>query len=44
MHKKENLLKDIKSGNNIRISLMVMKIIARDAGKVICPFFLHDKA
>ncbi|MFA6940763.1 MAG: phosphohydrolase, partial [Clostridiaceae bacterium] len=42
MNKKENFLSDIKSGNNIKISLMVMKIIARDPDKVIC--MLADKS
>lgn len=36
MSKKENFLGDIKSGKNIKISLMVMKIIFKDTDKVVC--------
>lgn len=36
MSKKENFLSDIKGVNNIKTSLMVMKIIAKDPDKVIC--------
>lgn len=42
MHKKANFLSDIKSGKNIKISLMVMKIINKDDDKIIC--MLADKS
>jgi len=42
MNKKENFLCDIKSGKNIKISLMIMKIIFKDAEKVVC--VLADKS
>jgi len=42
MSKKENFLCDIKSGKNIKISLMIMKIIFKDAEKVVC--VLADKS
>jgi len=42
MKKKENFLCDIKSGKNIKISLMIMKIIFKDTEKVIC--ILADKS
>ncbi|APC40272.1 3'-5' exoribonuclease YhaM family protein [Clostridium estertheticum] len=39
---KENFLNDIKSGTNIKISLMVMKIMFKDASKFVC--ILVDKS
>ncbi|MBU3161743.1 3'-5' exoribonuclease YhaM family protein [Clostridium frigoris] len=39
---KEIFLKDIKSGTNIKISLMVMKIMFKDASKFVC--ILVDKS
>ena len=42
MSKRESYLSDLKNGNNIKISLMVMRIIAKDPGKVIC--ILADKS
>jgi 3'-5' exoribonuclease len=42
MSKKLNFLSDLKSGNNIKISLMVMKIIFKDSDKVVC--ILADKS
>ena len=42
MSTKNNFLCDIKSGDNIKISLMVMKIIFKDPGKVVC--ILVDKS
>ncbi|MCB2355806.1 3'-5' exoribonuclease YhaM family protein [Clostridium estertheticum] len=39
---KENFLIDIKSGTNIKISLMVMKIMFKDASKFVC--ILVDKS
>ena len=42
MSKKENFLSDIKNGDNIKTSLMVMKIIFRDDDKVVC--ILADKS
>ncbi|MCB2359216.1 3'-5' exoribonuclease YhaM family protein [Clostridium estertheticum] len=39
---KENFLKDINSGTNIKISLMVMKIMFKDASKFVC--ILVDKS
>jgi 3'-5' exoribonuclease len=42
MSAKENLLSNIKSGDNLKLSLMVMKIIAKDSSKVVC--ILGDKS
>ena len=42
MNTKENFLSDMKSGETIKISLMVMKIIFRDPAKVVC--ILADKS
>ncbi|NMM63736.1 HD domain-containing protein [Clostridium sp. P21] len=42
MMKKENFLKDIKSGDDVKISLMVMKIIFKDDDKYVC--ILADKS
>lgn len=42
MGKKESFLSDLKSGKNIKISLMVMKIIFKDSDKVVC--ILADKS
>lgn len=42
MSKKEIFLSDIKSEKDIKISLMVMKILAKDSEKVIC--MLADKS
>ncbi len=42
MNKKENFLSDIESGNNIKISLMVMKVIFKESDKVVC--ILADKS
>ena len=39
--KKEVFLKDIKNGTEIKISLMVMRVIFRDTSKVVC--ILADK-
>lgn len=36
MSAKENFLYDIKSGKNIKISLMIMKILFKDSTKVVC--------
>jgi 3'-5' exoribonuclease len=41
MSKKDNFLIDVKNGPNIKISLMVMKIIFKDSEKVVC--ILADK-
>ena len=42
MSTKENFLCDIKSESNIKISLMVMKILVKDSSKVVC--ILVDKS
>ena len=42
MSTKENFLSDIKNEKNIKISLMVMKIIFRDSDKIVC--ILADKS
>lgn len=42
MNTKENFLTDIKSGKNIKISLMVMKILFKDPAKTVC--ILVDKS
>jgi 3'-5' exoribonuclease len=42
MSTKENLLCDIKSRSNVKISLMVMKILAKESSKVVC--ILGDKS
>lgn len=42
MKTKENFLCDIISGSNIKITLMVMKIIFKDSSKVVC--ILVDKS
>ncbi|BCZ47839.1 phosphohydrolase [Clostridium gelidum] len=42
MNTKENFLSDMKSGETIKISLMVMKIIFKDSDKVVC--ILADKS
>lgn len=42
MNKKEIFLRDVKSGENVTISLMVMKIIFRDHNKIVC--ILADKS
>lgn len=42
MNTKENFLTDIKSGKNIKISLMVMKILFKDPSKTVC--ILVDKS
>lgn len=42
MSTKKNFLGDIESGNNIKTSLMVMKIIFKDTDKVVC--ILADKS
>jgi len=42
MNTKENFLNDIKSGETMKISLMVMKIIFKDSDKVVC--ILADKS
>jgi 3'-5' exoribonuclease len=42
MSKKENFLYDIKSQNKIKISLMVIKILAKEPTKVVC--ILADKS
>ncbi|MBZ9624178.1 3'-5' exoribonuclease YhaM family protein [Clostridium tagluense] len=42
MNKKENFLCDIKNESNIKISLMVMKILVKDSSKVVC--ILVDKS
>ena len=42
MSKKEIFLADIKNGSEIKISLMVMKIIFKDTTKVVC--ILADKS
>ena len=42
MSKKEKFLSDAKSGESIKISLMIMKIIFRDPAKVVC--ILADKS
>ena len=42
MNTKENFLSDMKSGETIKLSLMVMKIIFKDSDKVVC--ILADKS
>lgn len=42
MNTKESFLCDIKSESNIKISLMVMKILVKDSSKVVC--ILVDKS
>ncbi|SFD16427.1 3'-5' exoribonuclease YhaM family protein [Clostridium uliginosum] len=42
MNTKETFLRDIESGKNIKISLMVMKIIFKDPNKIVC--ILADKS
>lgn len=42
MNTKENFLSDIKSGKNIKISLMVMRILFKDPAKTVC--ILADKS
>lgn len=42
MSTKDKFLSEVESGNNIKISLMVMKIIFKDASKVVC--ILADKS
>jgi 3'-5' exoribonuclease len=42
MSTKENFISDIKSGENIKISLMVMRILFKDPAKVVC--ILADKS
>lgn len=42
MNTKEKFLCDMKSNSNVKISLMVMKIITKDSSKVIC--ILVDKS
>ena len=42
MDSKENFLCDIKSGETVKLSLMVMKIIYKDASKTVC--MLADKS
>lgn len=42
MNTKENFLTDIKSGKNIKISLMVMRILFKDPAKTVC--ILADKS
>lgn len=42
MSKKEKFLIDIKNGDNMNISLMIMKIIFKDTDKVVC--ILADKS
>lgn len=42
MNKKENFLTAIKSGKNIKISLMVMRILFKDPSKTVC--ILADKS
>lgn len=42
MNTKENFLSNVKSGENIKISLMVMKILFRDPAKIVC--ILADKS
>lgn len=42
MNTKENFLADIKSGKNIKISLMVMRILFKDPAKTVC--ILADKS
>lgn len=42
MNTKENFLSDMKSGETIKTSLMVMKIIFKDSDKVVC--ILADKS
>ena len=42
MSKKENFLCDAKNESNIKISLMVMKILVKDSSKVVC--ILVDKS
>lgn len=42
MIKKENFLSDIKSDENIKISLMAMKILFRDPARIVC--ILADKS
>ena len=36
MSTKENFLSDMKSGKNIKLSLMLMRILFRDSSKVVC--------
>ena len=42
MNTKENFLSDMKSGETIKLSLMVMKIIFKDSDKIVC--ILADKS
>lgn len=42
MKQKEVFLSDIKAGKSIKISLMVMKIVAKEIGKIVC--ILADKS
>jgi 3'-5' exoribonuclease len=42
MSKKQNFLSDIRSGNNIKIKLMIMRIIAKEPDKIVC--ILADKS
>lgn len=42
MSSKDKFLCDIKSGSNVKLSLMVMKIIYKDASKTVC--ILADKS
>ncbi|MDR3597299.1 3'-5' exoribonuclease YhaM family protein [Clostridium sp.] len=42
MSTKENFLSDVKTGETIKISLMVMKILYKDPGKIVC--ILADKS
>ena len=42
MSTKQNFLCDVKSESNIKMSLMVMKILVKDSSKVVC--ILVDKS
>lgn len=42
MSTKENFLSNLKSGDNVKISLMVMKVLFRDTGRIMC--ILADKS
>jgi Predicted HD-superfamily hydrolase len=42
MNTKENFLSNVKSGESVKISLMVMKILFRDPAKIVC--ILADKS
>lgn len=42
MGTKENFLSNLKGGNNVKISLMVMKVLFRDADRIVC--ILADKS